>query len=170
MTLHWQSPDTGSREYGPNWPDWAKFDSELNFNLSTPGLDLNCSTLFPLHQLPSAAINCGNLWETEEEAWKDGERVSFKLEKWTGLGERVPELSFLLGIWRGIMDEFGVITTYYAEQAITANDYTEPTTHLYCVLGRPFDGFRCRDNFKPIDFDAVVVKEDVHIWSLKRAN
>ncbi|KAF2177213.1 hypothetical protein K469DRAFT_720907 [Zopfia rhizophila CBS 207.26] len=145
MNVHFMGRDTGIP--GNGWPDWAKFDTTLDFKVDFPFSQVSCSASWPEKNLPTSEIPC------------ESENTMFQLSP-------VPsgdfhEAAFTLSVRRTDVDgASGVRTTYTGGQVITANQPTVDTSYLSCLGGRPLDGIRCSLNGpmsvrKPLVLDAV---------------
>ncbi|KAF1829463.1 hypothetical protein BDW02DRAFT_536211 [Decorospora gaudefroyi] len=132
--MHIMSASTGLPG-NPPWPESRRFDSTIDFDIVLPGAAAqtwNCQTHFPNGTLPVGVAAC------TAPAGAVGS-VAFGMEVYTGLGIRRPELSFVLGVERGVAEE-----QLSGEVIITANDPSESSSYLTCLGGAPFDGLRCQ--------------------------
>jgi hypothetical protein len=113
LDMHYMMADSG---LPIAWPDWAKFDSSIDFDISLPSGTVNCQANWPNGTLPEGEWACSRSGEvkgpkrvegTEDEVgvqqWRGigkGE-VRFTMTRWLGLGERRPEMSFGLSVAEG---------------------------------------------------------------------
>jgi hypothetical protein len=110
LDMHYMMADSG---LPITWPDWAKFDSSIDFDVNLPSGVHNCQASWPNGTLPEGEYACVKAGEQrgmrrigiqgEEREWgnmQDGE-VRFRMTKWWGLGDRRPEMSFGLGVAEG---------------------------------------------------------------------
>ncbi|RAR01527.1 hypothetical protein DDE82_006406 [Stemphylium lycopersici] len=157
LQTHMMSSSTGLPGPG-TWPVSAQFNSSIDFDILVPDsseevgkmMQVNCKASWLNGTLPEGMVGCGSgvvvgeAGETVgEEGMGDGE-VQFGMQIYEGLGARRPELSFLLSVSR---NKGGVDSPSVALQGqvpITANDASEPSSYLTCLLGAPLDGLRCQ--------------------------
>ncbi|KAH7090560.1 hypothetical protein FB567DRAFT_626519 [Paraphoma chrysanthemicola] len=149
MDLHFMTRDSGLP--GGQWPPSALFDTTIFLGLilpwnhtvpqSTSTFTTTCTASWPNGTFPSAHTEFPCTSPTHRE------NITFSLSPYTGLGERKPELSFSLHVVSYIDYDEGVVSvTYFGGVDVTANQPSEETSWLTCLLGRPLDGMRCRLN------------------------
>ncbi|KAF3047970.1 hypothetical protein E8E12_002971 [Didymella heteroderae] len=130
MELHMMTRHSGIP--GGAWPEGSQYPSTIDFDIYMPGQIAHCHTEFANGTLPNNLPACST----------EGDIVRFGMEDYTGLGDRRRELSFVLRVWRIHRTLVGQ-SELAGEVAITANEPSQPTSYLTCLLGPPFDGLRC---------------------------
>ncbi|CAE7024567.1 hypothetical protein CFE70_003481 [Pyrenophora teres f. teres 0-1] len=139
LTMHMMTPTTGLP--GGAWPPSLRFNSTIDFDILVPDhsaaasetaapLKMNCIASWENGTLPEGRMGCTSSSTNASE-------VEFGMELYTALGERRPELSFVLSVWKG------ETPTLTGSVPITANDPSEPSSYLTCLGGAPLDGLRC---------------------------
>ncbi|EDU48592.1 hypothetical protein PtrSN002B_000808 [Pyrenophora tritici-repentis] len=143
LTMHMMTPTTGLP--GGAWPPSLRFNSTIDFDIMVPDhstaasetvapLKVNCMASWENGTLPEGRMGCTSL---STDAKEEANEVEFGMDLYTALGERRPELSFVLSVWRG------QTPTLTGSIPITANDPSEPSSYLTCLGGAPLDGLRC---------------------------
>ncbi|KAE8872882.1 hypothetical protein PTNB73_02033 [Pyrenophora teres f. teres] len=123
LTMHMMTPTTGLP--GGAWPPSLRFNSTIDFDILVPDHSAAASeTAAPLK------MNC-------IASWENGTLPEGRMGSVYGSGERRPELSFVLSVWKG------ETPTLTGSVPITANDPSEPSSYLTCLGGAPLDGLRC---------------------------
>ncbi|KAJ4330155.1 hypothetical protein N0V87_010251 [Didymella glomerata] len=88
MQLHMMTKHSGIP--GGAWPEGSQYPSTIDFELHMPGQIAHCHTEFANGTLPDDLPACST----------EGDAIRFRMDDYTGLGERRRELSFVLRIWR----------------------------------------------------------------------
>ncbi|KAF2796891.1 hypothetical protein K505DRAFT_270598 [Melanomma pulvis-pyrius CBS 109.77] len=144
------------------WPDWAKFPSTIDFDIVLPSGTRNCQASWPNGTLPEGEFECTRAGDGKKAVQAEEKRGNgpiqegqtlFSMTRWFGLGERRPEMSYVLGVREGRQGN----VTYSGAQCVTANTNSEPTSYMTCMLGRPLDGERCHiRSYMSVDRDLVI--------------
>ncbi|KAF3008699.1 hypothetical protein E8E13_009484 [Curvularia kusanoi] len=132
MQLHMMTRYSGLPGDG-EWSGGYSFPSTIDFDVKMPGQNVHCHTEFTNGTLPDDLAACSG----------EGDRVKFAMRPYDALGPRRAELSFVLQLFREGRGAGGQQTITGGEVAVTANNPTEPTSYLSCLLGAPYDGLRC---------------------------
>lgn len=89
MQLHMMTRHSGLPG-GGDWPSGSSYPSTIDFDVNMPDLTVHCHNEFANGTLPDDIAACSG----------EGDKVSFSMRFYTGLGRRRPELSFVLEVFR----------------------------------------------------------------------
>ncbi|CAO2651147.1 Nn.00g094440.m01.CDS01 [Neocucurbitaria sp. VM-36] len=160
LDMHIMSEGTGIPG-NPTWPESMRFNSTINFDVVVPDYtinedgssrdpeSLNCQTSWENGTLPELLVECtGGL--PDETVW-------FEMREYTDLGDRRPELSFILDMGRISLEGDNVVSYLNGSIPITANDPSEPSSYLTCLQGAPYDGLRCEiKSYLSVDNELII--------------
>ncbi|KAF2744898.1 hypothetical protein M011DRAFT_428059 [Sporormia fimetaria CBS 119925] len=117
ISVHFMGRDTGLP--GNTWPEYAKFNSTLDFTVEFPTGPVACSGNWEYTKVPTTPFMC--------EQGPGGAAVQFTL---------APTEKGLTGAQ----------LTLTGSQEVRANSPGEPNSYLSCLGGAPLDGIRCKNS------------------------
>ncbi|KAF2116845.1 hypothetical protein BDV96DRAFT_572968 [Lophiotrema nucula] len=172
LLLHFMTDTTGLENLYPNgWPEWAKFDSRLQFTILMQEGRWQCAAEWTPGVLPGEGVflpcalrqdgGKGTGVEKREGLSaiegrgiiEDKTEVQFTLRRWYGLGVRRPEISVMLGIRRNVTLDDESHEIWYGERPL----YSSQSGPMFCTLGPPLDGMRCSDLDGPLAINSTRV-------------
>ncbi|KAF1851831.1 uncharacterized protein K460DRAFT_373745 [Cucurbitaria berberidis CBS 394.84] len=160
LHMHIMSDGTGIPG-NPPWPDGMRFNSTIDFDVLMLNYTVNedGSAPAPLALTCQASWRNGTLPDMYEGCTGSpaDEMVAFRMGEYTDLGDRRPELSFVLDMVRVRMEDENRIYHLSGSIPITANDPYEPSSYLTCLLGPPYDGLRCAiKSYLSVDNELII--------------